>query len=293
MATGLAESGGARAGRHSFLEDCSLVECVFLKLGGSLLTEKKRAASLRRAVARRLAREIMAALAERPLRLVLGHGAGSFGHFAAARHRTAEGLRGRGGWRGYAETRLAVIRLNVLLLEVWRKVGFYPLVVAPSSCFLRAADGRLLAHTDVLKEMLDAGQVPLVFGDAVLDRRQGFSIASTEEIFAALAGQLNPQRIILATDVDGVFARDPAQHPQAAHIPVVSAENEAVVLDATARCGRRDVTGGMAGKIRQLRRLAARSRPLGGMELRIISGLRPGAVYAALLGKYRGGTLIR
>ena len=59
-------------------------ELIFLKLGGSLLTDKTRPQALRPDVLGRLAGEIAAALAARPaLWLLIGHGSGSFGHVAA------------------------------------------------------------------------------------------------------------------------------------------------------------------------------------------------------------------
>ena len=175
----------------------------------------------------------------------------------------------------------------------------------------------------------------MVFGDAVLDRQLGFSIASTEDVFAALVegmrrcfgagaaekaaglegdrhppagGQTaaekgaSPQRMVLACDVDGVFTRDPARHPDAQRIAVVHAANEQEVLAAEKGTGALgderppqeepvpDVTGRMAGKIRRLRGLAAQ---MPGAEIRIISGLIPGAVRDALLGTYAGGTIVK
>ena len=58
---------------------------VFLKLGGALLTHKDQSASPRSAELRRLVGEIAPAWRERSIRLVLGHGSGSFAHVAAQR----------------------------------------------------------------------------------------------------------------------------------------------------------------------------------------------------------------
>ena len=62
---------------------------IFLKLGGSLITDKTAVSTIRPPIVHRLAGEIAAARAQNPdLRLMLGHGAGSFGHVAAAKHNT-------------------------------------------------------------------------------------------------------------------------------------------------------------------------------------------------------------
>ena len=60
---------------------------LLVKLGGSVLTDKGRLRSPRRTAIRRLARELAAARA--PLLVV--HGAGSYGHILARKHRLNEG----------------------------------------------------------------------------------------------------------------------------------------------------------------------------------------------------------
>ncbi len=74
-------------------------ELVFLKLGGSLITDKKRPHTPRMDVIRRLAREIAAARNIRPdLQLVLGHGSGSFGHIPAEKYGTHQGVKSPSEW---------------------------------------------------------------------------------------------------------------------------------------------------------------------------------------------------
>ncbi len=78
---------------------------VYLKLGGSLITDKTRAETPRPARIRALAREIREALSQRPeMRLLLGHGSGSFGHVVGRMYRLREGIREARGWEGYART---------------------------------------------------------------------------------------------------------------------------------------------------------------------------------------------
>src|SRR5437660_11775242 len=60
---------------------------LLVKLGGSVLTEKARLRTPRRAAIRRLAAEL--ASVRQPLLIV--HGAGSYGHILASRHRLKDG----------------------------------------------------------------------------------------------------------------------------------------------------------------------------------------------------------
>ena len=73
---------------------------TFVKLGGSLITDKRVENSFRAEAAARVAAEIQSALAQNPdLRLLIGHGSGSFGHVAAQalRHDGRASTRRRNG----------------------------------------------------------------------------------------------------------------------------------------------------------------------------------------------------
>lgn len=45
-------------------------------------------------------------------RVVVGHGSGSFGHVAAAKHGTIDGVSGEARWMGFCEVSDAAARLN-------------------------------------------------------------------------------------------------------------------------------------------------------------------------------------
>lgn len=46
------------------------------------------------------------------VRVILGHGAGSFGHVAAAKHGTRDGVSGGAQWMGFCDVSDAVCRLD-------------------------------------------------------------------------------------------------------------------------------------------------------------------------------------
>ncbi|HEX9114917.1 MAG TPA: uridylate kinase, partial [Anaerolineae bacterium] len=159
-------------------------ELVFLKLGGSLLTDKTQAEAVRAESLARLAGEIAAALKRRPeLYLLLGHGSGSYGHVTAARYGTRAGVRTTAQWRGYAETAVVAGRLNRLVIEALFAAGVPVLPIQPSAS-ARCVAGVLLGLDDrPVRAALTQGLVPLVYGDVALDESQGGTIIATEEIF--------------------------------------------------------------------------------------------------------------
>ena len=93
-------------------------DLIFLKLGGSLITDKSREATAREGVIRRAAREMKEALEARPdLRLLVGHGSGSFGHFVAQRYGLVEAS--SPNWWSYAETGTAAGCLTATSTPSW------------------------------------------------------------------------------------------------------------------------------------------------------------------------------
>src|SRR5512136_3268147 len=109
-----------------------MTELVFLKLGGSLITDKTDEQVARPRVIRRLAREVRTALNKRPgLKLVLGHGSGSFGHSVASRYGTRKGVRGPEAWRGFSEVAEAAAHLNGIVREACIREGIPVLSLTP------------------------------------------------------------------------------------------------------------------------------------------------------------------
>lgn len=266
-------------------------DLVFLKLGGALLTEKRVTETIRQGVLDRLAAEVAAWPGTGEGRLLVAHGSGSFGHMAAR----ATGFLDRPGDRlALARVAASARRLNVAVVDALLAAGL-PAVAVPGGLIATCRDGAVdTVRADVVAEVLAHGLVPVTYGDAAWDAARGGAIASTEPLLAALADALEPARVVLATDVDGVYTGDPqAGGRSVARLDAITSADRARVaafLDG-AREGVTDVTGGMASKVALMLDLVAR-RP--DIEVRIVSGLREGAVAAALAGgEAAGGTVIR
>lgn len=261
---------------------------VFLKLGGALLTEKDGREALRPALLQRLADEIAAWPGARRGQLVLGHGSGSFAHVAVAE----TGFLDRPGQAlSLARVAAAAARLDRFVVAALLDRDL-PALPVPGSLLAVCAAGQVeRVRDDLVAELLGSGLLPVIYGDAAPDRLRGGAIASTEPLLAGLANALAPDRIVLATDVDGVYDRDP-HAGGARRLPRIRPSDRGALSEALsgARAGATDVTGGMASKVAWMLDLVE-ARP--GLEVRILSGLRPGAVAAALAGAPEaGGTLI-
>ena len=103
---------------------------VFLKLGGSAITDKTREATPKPDVIRDAARAIYAAREQdATLQILLGHGSGSFGHFAAKKFRFGQ----KENWRAYAETGASAQRLNRLVTDIFLQENVPVVSLQPSA----------------------------------------------------------------------------------------------------------------------------------------------------------------
>lgn len=254
-----------------------MAELVFLKLGGSLITDKTAELVARPRVIRRLAREVRAALNKRPdLKLVLSHGSGSFGHVVASRYGTRKGVRGPEAWRGFAEVANAAAQLNRIVREAHIREGV-PVLSLPPSALARCEKGAVIKlDLTPINAALKAGLVPLIYGDVVFDSAWGGTIASTEDVLVHLAQEMSPARILLASDVPGVFGQASATRV----VPVITPVTFASVSPALAGARGADVTGGMAAKVTQMLDLVQRNPRL---VVHILSGKTPGLIQRVLI----------
>ncbi|MFQ3534834.1 MAG: isopentenyl phosphate kinase [Aggregatilineales bacterium] len=253
---------------------------TFLKLGGSLITDKRGEQAYRAEIMARTAAEIAQVYTpEHPL--LIGHGSGSFGHVVAQKYGTARGVRTAAEWRGFAEVSLVARRLNSLILEALSAVGLPMLGFQPSAS-ARCADGKLISlESELIGRALAHGLVPLVHGDVAFDVVRGGTILSTEAIFFYLAEHLQPARILLLGETEGVYDVDGQV------IPRITPQNFPRVAAALGRSSGTDVTGGMAAKVEAMLALIER---VPGLQVQIMGGAAAGQIAAALRGDVELGT---
>lgn len=259
----------------------------FLKLGGSLITEKDRPRTARLETLERLAEEIVAARRRAPdLHLVLGHGSGSFGHIPARRYGTRQGVHTLQEWQGFVEVWREAAGLNRLVVDACLALNL-PVIGFPPSAGATTRNGQVVSwDIQPLRQALQAGLIPVVFGDVVFDLARGGTILSTEDVFAYLAPALRPRRILLAGREAGVYRDFPACTGLVEVIhPGIWEELSQAVSGSAAP----DVTGGMLAKVAQSLELVQR---IPGLEVSIFSGEQPGLIEAALCGA-TPGTLVR
>ncbi len=225
-------------------------DCLFLKLGGSLLTDKTKPESLRAELARDLCKQIAQVWHSQPgMRLLLGIGSGSFGHFPAQQYDLSQGAQHKNAWYGVALTADSAARL-VRQIIAWLLEFDLPAWCLQPGARWTTSEKRIASSDDwiVVQAVLN-GLLPVVHGDVMLDSRQEVAIASTEEVFRHLVPHLRPSRILLAGEVPGVL-RDPRQGSVPVNvIPWLEASDLIQLRSSLGESRGTDVTGGMAAKV--------------------------------------------
>jgi isopentenyl phosphate kinase len=257
---------------------------VIVKLGGSVITRKREVEKLRPKVLARLARELTAL---RDRRIVLLHGAGSFGHPGARRFGLAAppngGSSGAERIRGAAIVASEVRRLHLAVLRELVHGGASPCSV-PMSTHARNRAGEL-THLDPspIRAALEGGFLPVSFGDVVPDEAWGSSILSADTIALALVPALHAERVVFVSDVEGIL-----EGPTGRRRSVVRNVTAETVAALRAPSGGSDVTGGIRGKATAMLAIAA-----AGADAGLISGLSDGAVARAVRGSMEFGSWAR
>jgi len=231
---------------------------VVIKLGGSVITRGGKVPSVATSVLRRLGMEI----AGSRRRVVIVHGTGAFGKPPAVRYRYLSGRVRRGSKVPVHRIKAILLKLHAAVVEGLCRAGVRA-VGSDSACLMTVQRGRIssLEKTPIMR-WLKAGMVPVLSGDMLVDSAGGVSVCSSDDMACALAVELGAEKVIFVTDVDGLCG------------PI--------------RRMPRDVSGGMAGKMRAALRLAA-----GGTPSLMINGRKRGRLGEALSGRSVVGSLVR
>lgn len=259
---------------------------VLVKLGGSLITDKRRPETARRQIIERLAAELAASPPNDGEKLLLGHGSGSFGHQAAAEHRLVSGLRSPDQLAGVGITQAAAARLHRMVLDALLAAGAAPFSLAPSSCLVTHHGRPRHLALDPLLGALAAGLLPVTYGDVVMDRAQGAAIASTETVLTAMARRLvqrgwRVSRVLWLGETPGLF------DIKGRIVPRLDAATLDRAIRKVSGAAGVDVTGGMRHRLETARALARL-----GIPSLLFDGREPGALARALAGEEVEGTRV-
>ena len=252
---------------------------VFIKLGGSLITDKEKAYTLRRNNIQNVAKSLSNIIREKKDTLfIIGNGAGSYGHYAATIHDYHKPF-------GFAFLQRKVKELNAIIVEELLRNGI-PSISLSFSAISTAKSGKLQTiYLDSLKGFLESGVTPALYGDVVYDSKKNSTIFSTENIFSVLCEKLGRSykisKMIHLTTVDGFLDENKKV------IPHITQRNFSSIKKNLYKTKGFDVTGGMVHKIEESLKLAKN-----GIETHIVNGSIDNVLESIVLNGEGSGTLV-
>ncbi len=258
---------------------------ILIKIGGSLITDKNKPFTVRKEALDIIADEVKKA-SFMGKSLIIGHGAGSFGHVPAKKYQTHRGIVDDDSYRGIAEVADAASQLNRIVVKKLLEKEVNAVSISPLSSMTSKNFELEQIFTQPLERLLELNLMPVVYGDLVIDSEKGCTIFSTERVLGYLGLALKRQgfqieQIIQCGQTNGVYDADGQT------INEINPQNFAKYNKALGGSGGVDVTGGMLHKVQQTLELAQQGIP--GL---IIDGITHGTLSDAIQGGEVVGTRI-
>jgi isopentenyl phosphate kinase len=259
---------------------------IYIKLGGSLVTDKNTESTAHPAAIKHLAAEIYNFKFANPAtQIIVGHGAGSFGHIQAVRNKLHLCAHSSERWAGVLEVAQAVSQLSRIIQQALHLAGLQTKSFHPSESAVCRDKQLISLDTTKIKHALDSQVIPLIHGDICFDETCGASIISTESIFAYISTKLQPTNIYIAGTEPGVYD----SYPEGNIIPAISTSSKKTYFSNITTSKSPDITGGMKSKVNIMLELI---RYYPDITVRIFSGTKPGNLTTALTGQYAMGTIL-
>lgn len=257
---------------------------VILKIGGSVITYKQQGFPRAKIPQiRRIAEEIKRVRKKREFPLILVHGIGSFGHPRAQKYRLWEGLFDKRQFLEFCRNNHDDLLLSEIFLKVMLSVGLPVFPVQPSAIITQSGGKIRSFNLKIIKLLLEKNFIPVLYGNVVLDEKLNGSICSGDTLVVYLARAFSAQQILFASDVEGIFDKDPKLYPGASLISKINGRNFAQIFKGVGRSQAvTDSGGGMRGKILEIKRYAS------GIPVAIFNGLIGGNIEKGLRGEELG-----
>lgn len=244
---------------------------ILIKLGGSVITDKSKYRTFRKDVVSRLCKEIK----ESGQKVIIVHGAGSFGHVLAKEYDINGGFKDESQIPAVANICYDVRELDSMIVKELNDNGIPSVSVPTGSTFMMEDRKLIMDDVEILKGFVDKGIIPVMFGDVVLDRKLGFAICSGDQIMERMTDIFDIDRVIFVSDIDGLYDSDPKTNKNAKLITIVDKNTLKKVESGSSVA---DVTGGVVEKINAMLRMCSRDRDCilvnGMVEGRLLSLLK-------------------
>lgn len=248
---------------------------VYVKAGGSFITVKDRPVKINYEALESL-KKIIQEVRDSDIGLILGNGGGSFAHYAVLKYINTDDK------TLLVKCHEATRTLNRIIVDYLVENNIYATSIQTSAILHYDHKTREFAvFHKPMEALLSKGIVPVVYGECIPTGEKPIVI-STEKVFELLAKYIKPHRIILLTDVSGVYTCNPKICSSATLIDRITPRNIDEVLALLKEHEKSDVTGGIYSKVLSTSRLSTELKT----EVFILSGFDISSAVEAIKGGY-------
>ena len=269
-------------------------EILIIKFGGSIITDKSsHKLIVHSALLHDIAKDLYRYITENPLaQFIIIHGAGGPGHHLAHQFDLANGTNHDPiKIRAVCNTRLVNQKLNTAICDIFLENDI-PVIPAHTGALITQENKKIITcNIPIIQSILESKCIPVLYGDMVHDTLLEYSVCSGDTSAAYLAQNLPVKKVFFATDVDGIFDKDPHTFQDAKLVPQISLQD--VFSDATIsieKSHNTDVTGGLKGKLAAFQPFIDHSNIL--EEIVIFNGTNQNNYYDILSGSKKTSTHI-
>ena len=234
-----------------------MMKLLIIKLGGAAITDKKSLKTAKTDIIKKIAGQIKI-LHEQKYKIIIVHGAGSFGHILANEY----GFNGDKNLNlnenmelGASKIRNSVQKLNQIILDVFDEYNIKSYSIPVSSNILKM--GKLdakLEFFNLFNLALENNLIPITYGDICLnDGIEKFKIISGDYIMEELVKKIEGEKhVIFGSNVDGYY--DDNNGEKIIINKIKFSEIDKIIKNKFDE-EYIDVTGGMQGKLRHISNL--------------------------------------
>ena len=269
-------------------KNIGLSDLVVIKFGGSSITKKAdNQFEMNYEVLNQSAEELYRAIKKTKYKVALICGEGPFGHTNVKKLNLNDGIKTREQEEGTQKT---IVDCNFVAQETSTALEKFGLKTKIIPGYLVCKQDNRKAISFDTKEYVKAihgGFIPITTGTMVKDKTLKWSVMSGDTAVAELCKQLRPRKVIMGTDVDGIYTADPKVNPKAKLIESITKENVPKILEMVGESNSVDVTGGMKGKLEKL------ALTLNGVPGEIFNLFTKGNLEKAFIGEEIKDTKIR
>ncbi len=270
-------------------------QIIIIKLGGSILTDKNTPYSMRNEVINSLISQISDnyQTSNQP-KIIVVHGAGSFGHPIANSFSIQNGLNLNipNQTLGLTKTNQSVKKLNTKIVDGFLSRDIPVLSLTTSSVFFQENSVLKFTGFNQIGSLLDLGIIPILFGDILLHDPKNFSIISGDrvifEICKSFSSSVNAKykinKIIFCFDKDGIIISNTEkdskviQNIKSKDLNLISLKKFEDSID---------VTGNIKGKLEEIKKICEL-----GIPVQLINGQKPNLLSKAMKNEEILSTLI-